>query len=223
MRFLTSISFSMGLLIMTSCSYHEVKTALANGGRTELGTQPQQPGLDFQAIKSQILTNPNSGKCSTCHGWVNNYADVKLKILEIQRRVNLPQGSLGAMPKDNSPITLEQKELLSRWISTGAPEFADSPTPPADTPPSDTPPDVPLEMNWESISKNIIQPYCVKCHTQADFTNDDTKLVTYEDVFRNRKDIRKEVLKRDMPKDTRLPDELLTALIEWIDLGAPLK
>lgn len=106
------------MLFLAACSYHEMKQA---------GFNPQAPqdvplGIDFEMIRSEILENPNTGKCNDCHFWTGSYEQVHGRLDKIQDRISRAPGSRGFMPKDNPPLPVELKELLFVWIEEGAPQ-----------------------------------------------------------------------------------------------------
>lgn len=218
MRLATLILIFCLTLVLNGCSYQETK----GGPDGDLGGLDLPPGatIDFAMINSQILSNDSTGKCSKCHAWATSYTQVAGKLSSIKDRVARAPGSPGAMPKDGPPLADELKALLFAWIDAGAPEFGTTDGDGGENPPDPIPPPE-LENNWDSISRNIIEPYCLKCHREPDFLNDGVVLVTYDDVFSKSRRIRKEVVDRSMPEDTKLPDELLNALVKWIDSGLP--
>ncbi len=68
---------------------------------------------------------------------------------QIQNEVSSDLMPLGA------PLSPRQKKMLLDWISEGAPEFGDKPTPP---PPM-------LLPAFASIHDLVLVPYCIACHS----------------------------------------------------------
>ena len=182
---------------------------------------------DFNSIKKIIF----SSRCTTCHQQYETYSGVSRELPAIAEAINSDR-----MPKSGGPLTVSQKNLLTRWIEKGAPENNNGLTIPVNP--------VVLESNWTSISENIIFPKCLVCHSsqgQAKFLD----LSTRQDFFLNRdrifangtKLINFEVSENSyliqilkdpeepMPpvwsKIPRLTETEIATLNKWIALGLP--
>ncbi|MGE4130338.1 MAG: hypothetical protein AB7F86_01800 [Bdellovibrionales bacterium] len=89
------------------------------GGGGGSGGDPQPAGPDFATVKARIF-EPH---CVSCHAGFAGYARVKRQIASIENMVMSNQ-----MPM-RGPLSDELKDLLSKWIQAGAPEFATGPGP----------------------------------------------------------------------------------------------
>jgi len=169
--------------------------------------QPNPPmdQIYFADVYSRVL----EPKCVKCHAWLSSYESVSTGINEIRSEVASGRMPVLKRPTD-TPLTEEQKTLLLNWIDSGFPESKDS-----------EPEPLPNDLNWESLSTKIIQPYCVRCHTEITERNEWVQLVSYEDVLSNKDGVKRTVESGKMPRNSTLPEELKNLLINWIDQGLP--
>ncbi len=182
--------------------------------------------ISFEIVKSAVFLQ----KCTICHQQYNSYQSVRREIVAIQEAV-----SQNRMPKSGSLLNDQQKELLTKWASQGAPEF------PGQIAQPETP--TIIEANWGSISQNIIIPKCLACHNpngQAkflDLSNRESILANKDKMFGEAKLINFEnpsesfiiqlVEDPDEPMPpkssniSRLTTKEVDVLKEWISLKLP--
>jgi uncharacterized membrane protein len=203
------------------CNYNELKNAPPSNG--ESAREVLQSVIDAACIRCHSGAAPKGGVR------LETYADVFGQAANVRLQVES-----GAMPPRPPGLSVEQKSLLFAWVDSGAPETtvltpAPSPTPapiptPSPTPgpsPSPTPPVVGAIPDFETVSREVFVPHCLKCHdntTQKGNVNLEVyalaKSVTNEIAFALDTD--------DMPRRApALPPELKAIVYAWIDGGAP--
>lgn len=224
------------------CNYNDLKNAPPVNGK---GEREIVQAVDFQTVKVKVI----DAACIRCHSGatpkggvrLETYADVFAQAANVRLQVES-----GAMPPRPPGLSVEQKSLLFAWVDSGAPEtiattpveppVGGSPTPtpnplpsPEPTPvpsPSPSPPPQPTPVqgsipDFETVSREVFVPHCLKCHdntTQKGNVNLEVyalaKSVTSEIVFSLDTD--------DMPRRApALPPELKAIVYAWIDGGAP--
>lgn len=221
MRFIL-ILFSFTLL--SSCGNY-----FTNKVSEEPLSQSAQEKLsaDFTSVQQYIFI----ASCTSCHQQYGSYGSVIRELSAIQNAI-----TTNRMPKSGGPLTENQKAVLNLWIANGAPENAGDPIRPNNP--------APIEINWKSISENIIYPKCLVCHNpqgQAKFLNlsnrqvifdqrnrvfaGNTKLIDLDDPD---KSYLLEVIldpEEPMPPTSsnipRLNQEEVQALKDWLKLGLP--
>ncbi|MBD66047.1 MAG: hypothetical protein CME62_12625 [Halobacteriovoraceae bacterium] len=121
--------------------------------------------IDFAEIKKEILT-PH---CIDCHRDYSQYEAVFDQSKQIQEEIENNR-----MPKNQSPLTRELKQMVNSWVSAGAPFSVEN----------QKPDEIKLAPHWESLSQKVFFPKCVRCHNpngQASFF----PLDKYEDFVKN--------------------------------------
>lgn len=201
-------------------------------------TSPSKPnagnvaGIGFAEVKSALLDT----SCIKCHQNYTFYDSVKQDLDKIVQAVETDR-----MPKNSSPLSAEQKKLLTDWVANGAHETVASTQP--DQPDAPAKPDEMLRPNWESLSKKVFFARCTVCHSpngQAKFLD----LSTRQKFFESRSEMfeGQQLLNFNNPEGSYLltviqdPDEPMPpkssgfkqldkkeieTLVEWIRLGLP--
>lgn len=197
--------FTYAALIATlfGCSpYHSVESAPDEGLINTKGYKT----LGFDSV-SALVFQPYCLKCHSVaagnDGQVNleTYANTFPNIKDIQSDV-----TSNDMPTHGGPVPDSLKNVLSTWISAGAPETSDIPIPNAA-------PDVTAPPTFNDVETQIFQPYCVSCHKT--FTD-------YATVKGDIAKIQSEIEAGKMPKKAPpLSAELQTLLNTWITAGLP--
>lgn len=118
------------------------------------------PGVSGQGIPdfSSLLERVLRPRCVSCHQHYATYAGASREARAILSAVESDR-----MPKGGPPLAAWQKEALRRWVEAGAPQFADRP-------PEEDPADR-LEPVWASVSRNILAPKCLLCHSPSGQAN----------------------------------------------------
>lgn len=154
---LLSASF-FTVLFYQNCSKPVSQSASSVATLTELDVKQQKALL--------VLTT----KCSTCHNSENPSGGVDVMNVDqlLASGAVVPNEpslsplfqaiSSGSMPP-SKPLAQEDIVAISDWISS----YTNSP-PPVALPPGTA---VPLAANYNSISKNILQTKCLRCHSSA--------------------------------------------------------
>lgn len=221
------------------CNYNDLKNVPPTNGKSD---REVFQSVDFQTVKTKVI----DAACIRCHSGaapkggvrLETYADVFRQAANVRLQVES-----GAMPPRPPGLSVEQKSLLFAWVDSGAPETtvvtpppAPVPTPPTGpgTPPiggptpgptpnptaAPTPPGTVIP-DFETVSREVFVPHCLKCHdnkTQKGDVNLEVyalaKSVTSEIAFSLDTD--------DMPRRApALPPELKAIVYAWIDGGAP--
>jgi hypothetical protein len=178
----------------------------------------------FEELKAQVLRP----YCIECHGEYSQYDTVKKNADEILKSVEN-----GSMPKDAKNLDNRLIYLIEDWITTGKMKSPNSN--PVEIPADNR---VVLEPTFSSITTNIFEPKCNRCHNEDDYISliDTTDL----DAMRAVKDFAMEDIdnpymstfiqaiygeKRNMPpKKTKLEyltKEEVDIIIEWYRLDLP--
>lgn len=207
-------------LLLTACDYSNSKALSEVPFQKDLG----EASITFKIVSERVL-DPN---CVTCHSNYSNYESVKRELSSIQTAIDLDR-----MPKRGPPLSQTEKQLLSHWISLGAP--FDSKLPP--------PAQLPLQPDWASISVNLIFPKCLVCHNpqgqakfvdlssrQAFFNSRDrlfggVKLLDFEKPAESYiVSIVQDPVEPMPPPIARIPkvtEKEIAVLTKWIELGLP--
>ncbi len=217
------------ILLLVSCgNYTDFKEEISSsspGGSPGIEAGEERELISFEQIKNKVL----EPSCIKCHVGYDDYTTVKNDITKI-----LSEVSQNKMPKNAEPLSDDLKNLLRNWYTMGTPlEVSDSDE---DNLPGDQVQE--LVATWESVSKRIIYPKCVACHSpngQARFLD----LSTRQKFFENRDYLLNnfespessyliEVITdpiEPMPPSwspfTRLTNKEVNILIEWIGKGLP--
>jgi cytochrome c553 len=176
--------------------------------------------LTFDNISKSIIKN----NCLQCHPSYSDYDYVLGKSNEILDAVLSER-----MPKNAPGLSLELKSLLSEWVKKGSPLGREL-----------GPGDEVLELkpNWNSISKKVIFPKCVRCHNpegQASFLDLSSRQSFYEQrnyLLNGLQDVENSYLfevlndsEEPMPPLSsgleRLSEKEMEVLKEWIVKGLP--
>ena len=208
----------------SGCNYSLSKTPLnfVEGGGS-LEQVPPGSIVSYQILASTIL----QPKCLECHssaggdaGGINleTYANVTGNLGIIKSEVES-----NSMPKNRTPLSAKEKEILFTWIDAGGPKDGTAVTTPPTIP--TTPPTQPQVefITYEMVRTNVLQPRCIGCHSIAGGNKGHVNLETYENVAALTDIIEKEIVKGSMPRPTNKP---LTAdqknmILKWIANGAP--
>lgn len=218
------------LLSLAGCNYSQTKGLNLDSSEAVLGAEQ----IDFEVVNSKII----SPTCLMCHseaggnrGGLNleTYQNVIDNLDEIQARVldrTMPPRRIGV-------LTDEQIKILTDWIAAGAVEKINQPVAPIEpvTPaPTEPPPvvvnpppaaDPPVpESTFAMVFKQVIEPSCLKCHSDAGGNSHRVNLETYANVFRLKADIRNAIVEGSMPRRSKLTDEQKKLILDWIDAGA---
>ncbi len=222
MRRLALIS---AFLFLSACgNYRRLK-----GGSEKLeSSEIEKLSSDFDSVRASVF----APRCIVCHQQYANFEGVKRELSSIQKAV-----ATDRMPKSGGPLSQSQKDILASWIAKGAPNASRG----------GGDPQVPQLMpNWASISSEIIIPKCVVCHNpsgQAKFLD----LSTRQSIFAQRNKVYaagSKLIDFDQPEKSyiiqlvtdpidpmpppppfsnisRLTQEQVSVLTEWIALGLP--
>lgn len=80
------------------------------------------------------------------------------------------------------------------------------------------------DLNYESVNRRIITPYCLNCHSAAAGNRAGINLETLESITSRIPTIERTVLvEKTMPPspESPLPNEAILMLDAWLELGAP--
>lgn len=211
--------------LLSSCDYNNSKalnspSAISEG---EFG----KAAITFAEVSAKIL----EPRCVSCHAGYKNYSAVSSEISSIVSAVES-----GRMPKRGPPIDENLLTLLKNWAQAGAPESSLGPRPGNPIPEA-------LKPNWESLSVKVFFPKCVVCHNsngEAKFLDLSSRQKFFEQ--RNREFLGERLLDFEKPDTsyilqviadieepmpptssgfTRLSEEEMKILTEWIRLGLP--
>lgn len=208
----------LALFILMSCgNYEEFKESASS-----FGSFTPVSGLDFSDIRKNVL----DVSCLQCHRNYERYDAVVKDLEKIMVSVRSDR-----MPKDRTPLSVEQKTLLFSWAAAGAPRGSA---------PGDNPGDggaLPLAPTWASVSQNILFAKCVVCHSangQVPFPSFETRneMFAVRDQFFDFDDPEDsyflEVIEDPIdpmpPPDSgfeKLSKAEIEVLKEWIRLGLP--
>jgi mono/diheme cytochrome c family protein len=215
-----------------ACNYKVDKRAASPGGVDS--TVEGAKNVDFETIRSNVF-QPRCYQCHSAAGGnksgvnVETYAAVKQELAEIKASIED-----NSMPKNQAPLSDEQKHLFMSWITAGAPEKIEPGTP--ETPPTDPaspnhpvpapgPEEVkikPEDLNYANVNVQVIQPACLKCHASpADADADFVNLETFKTLKLQIDYVKAEVEQDVMPKRSKLTAFQKKLLLTWIAVGAP--
>ncbi len=76
-------------------------------------------------------------------------------------------------------------------------------------------------LDFSNVTKFVFEPYCIKCHSATGGNQGDVNLETYEAVKPILRFIQDEVVSRRMPTRTKMPQDEIDFLVQWIAVGAP--
>lgn len=208
----------------------------------------------FIDLQSKVL----STKCLMCHDQTSDtpletYEQVKAKISEISNQV-FEQGTMP--PEGSEALTPDELAILKTWTSEGGPEHSDttpsatpsaiesnssispSPSPSLDSP---TPSPSPKESHgsaecksfthrpgFEEMTKKIITPLCLDCHSKFHSKENSKNLIKYENVV----SYKEKIIERTFNPSTEKPMPPKTHPVQpssgdlelfktWISLGMP--
>lgn len=215
------------------CNYNDLKNAPPTNGKSD---RDAFQSVDFQTVKTKVI----DAACIRCHSGaapkggviLETYADVFRQAANVRLQVES-----GAMPPRPPGLSVEQKSLLFAWVDSGAPETtvvtpapAPVPGPPAGpgTPPIGGPapgptptPPVATIPDFETVSREVFIPHCLKCHDNKT-QKGDVNLEVYALAKSFTSEIALALDTDDMPRRApALPPELKAIVYAWIDGGAP--
>ncbi len=204
LKSITLICFAMGL---SSCGKY-----FSEGSRhdpvPETFEKPQTETLGFADIKSQVLDK----YCISCHTGrhqvFENYQVVKASAGKILARINSP-GPGRMPPLQEGLLPGLEKQLLTNWIESGAPETSND---------SNTLPKPKVYISFQEVKDKVLKPNrCLTCHSQ------------YKDYTTTRNDISQilgSILSKSMPFPAKPGGEALVVsegqkefLMKWINQG----
>ena len=154
----------ISLILLNSCGFKRMKYAATGTGSFAYSINQ----IGYKQVSDLVLTQ----NCVKCHNQslhdgsivLDSYAAVKANLGLVQSEV-----ASRSMPPDNT-LQADQIQLISEWVSNGAPEVGSqapstSPTPIAGGPtPTPAPPSV-LVATYASIRENVFVPKCLSCHS----------------------------------------------------------
>jgi cytochrome c5 len=88
-------------------------------------------------------------------------------------------------------------------------------------------PDVCAWMTWNNVGQPFFKTWCTACHSAAlpederQGAPDDTNFDSYEGVLDHSSDIRAKLMVGSMPPKGSPPDDLKSAVLQWLECGAP--
>ncbi len=214
---------------------------------TPSGNGIPEEAITYETVKAQVF----DARCVSCHssgrpsGGVNlsTFATAKARASQIQFAVER-----GIMPPGSATLTADEKSMISAWVAQGALEARDLATTtcsPSDNtggaggggaggdggggavPPvvattlTQVPPDA--DINYALISRHILQPNCMGCHSDAGNNRGGVNLETYFNVRKEIEDGLKEIQRGRMPPRPRpaLSGVEVETLRRWVRLGKP--
>lgn len=229
--FLVSLTGLTAALI-TGCSFaldslHPTNSS--NGsGNSQQSTPVTATQIDYATINTQVISN----NCLECHsaaagnkGGINleTYQNLKANLIDVQ--ADLADDS---MPKDRNPLSAAEKDLVNTWIKNGAPETVSNNNPtgpsvsPSPTPPAVVnPPPQPSGTNYQTVNSQVLQPYCLSCHSAAGGNRAGINLESYSNVLKNITAVKSTINSGSMPRGTTLSASQKKLILDWIAAGAP--
>ncbi|MGZ3688045.1 MAG: hypothetical protein ACXVBW_07085 [Bdellovibrionota bacterium] len=184
--------------------------------------------VSFASVSERVL----GPRCVSCHGnsgglSLEGYEEVKSSLPRITQAALTDK----TMPPDGS-LTDQEREILSEWISAGAPERDEespvatpSPTPGPNShhehPPVDEQPPFPVlsPVGYAQVRDRIFSPRCVSCHSGR---QSEVNLESFARVKESLARVAIAVLtEKSMPPSAALTREETRLLTEWIKAGAP--
>lgn len=193
-------------------------------GSLDPNAPPTIPEGTPVTFKDLIYPHIIKNRCEACHNANSDqsvmpnwalYSNAFAKKEKIMDRVFVKKD----MPPVGMPISQEERNLIKKWIDSGAPEKLTEPTPPTPT----------AQVNFqEHIKPRVFMVYCSACHN-AEAEKNNSKLKdwanyqkasTNKDLIFQRVFVEKDPSKR-MPLGATLPDNESKLLRDWITAGAP--
>lgn len=79
------------------------------------------------------------------------------------------------------------------------------------------------ELNFQNVSKEVLQKRCVECHSSDLQSKNEVYLNNYEETFKHLKEIKEVVLDGSMPPKRResMTESERNFILDWIAAGAP--
>jgi uncharacterized membrane protein len=211
------------VFLTSACgNFFDSKTAPAPNSPSEI------PGSGSTILFAEVREKIFVPFCIQCHVQYGDYTFVQQDLKNIKTAVNQNR-----MPKNQSPLSSEQKQLLAEWISSGAQnEAVVSVQPPTAEPQG-------LQPTWDSLYKNIFVPKCVVCHSptgpanwvdvssRAGMTKTLLKHIDFKNIENSNLILRLKDPEEPMPPlppDSNIPQlttEEVQIVIEWIEAGLP--
>ena len=154
-------------------------------GAPEFSDQEQGAGtpnatLSFNDLKTGVF---DKYKCTSCHVHYKDYNQVRLSIGSIVSLVQSNEMPIRrtAFEEPPSPVSDEDKALLTQWVEQNMPEFAGQAVTEI--------PAVVLEPTYQSISTHILGPKCTVCHNSFGSRGGVTVFDTYSQMVLNQLDL----------------------------------
>ncbi|RZA07232.1 MAG: hypothetical protein EOP11_08300 [Proteobacteria bacterium] len=169
-------------------------------------------------MQSRIL----GPRCARCHGGdvMASYESVVSSLPEITRRIQLPQGSPGAMPPGGASLSASDIGALLAWSAAGALREPSRVVDPAPMPmplprPSPEGPPRPAPFSFAEVKETVFTPRCARCHSGM--------VKTYANVIENLTAIELKISSGQMPpaRAAGLTEEEKQLVLRWIAMGAP--
>ncbi|MGZ3727557.1 MAG: hypothetical protein ACXWQQ_17440, partial [Pseudobdellovibrio sp.] len=178
-KFLKYTHVGLVLFVLSSCNYSQKK-----GGATPL-TQDKTLSAD-QKITFNLVKSVSLKTCFDCHGNGKRDPDLsQISVVQANKDKIWHEVDSTSMPPAKAGYAALQgceKELLRKWIDTGAVEnstvaisevpecksLTDTTTPTPPTNPPQPPAVVPIllmPLNYQSLHDRILKPKCLSCHT----------------------------------------------------------
>lgn len=139
---------------------------------TQLGLAGES--VTFETINSEIL-RPH---CFSCHSDVSTPQALSAWVTpgDTEKSSFFTEVESGSMPKNASPLSSRDLELIRLYITNLKPTSSPSGPGPTPTPtPTPTPPPPPVTISYSEVKSRILTPYgCTSCHsvgTEAKLAN----------------------------------------------------
>jgi uncharacterized membrane protein len=161
----------------SGCAYRVEKKASPVADTSAIQPTAQQLSQSsFQMVYGKVL-QPH---CVSCHG---NSGGVNLETSSAARSAlqKIKEQAIDSrkMPKSpETPLTLEELQMLSAWILTNGRELPADGSPPPPPPP-------PLEPTFASIKSHIFDLKCIRCH-KADGKAEKHPFTSLEEILNSK-------------------------------------
>ncbi len=156
--------------LVLSCGGSHAPDYPATDSQKSPGSQDSANSLSYKGSILPIFIN-RCGKCHAPGGPLPNWQDYNTVFAKKDKIYNRVVVDRSMPPKDQSTITDDERQIIGKWIMTGAPESAKGttvadpqPTPaqPPVQPPTTTPPTPTGLPDYSSVKATIAT--CVGCH-----------------------------------------------------------
>ena len=231
----------MTVVLVTSlvgCNYKVTKQQdAADSNVDNLNNDNSNTPLSYSVVSDKVL----SKNCVGCHsatggnkGHINleSYENVKSNIAKIRDEV-----ANKTMPP-RKKLNDSDINLILKWIDAGATEDGSAvltpdpaPTTPTPLPPPAPPttpappviqiPEDPKEITFAMVKTVLLEPKCLKCHSEAGGNKGDVNLETYQNMILNIQDAWDDLTDGSMPRgsDKTLTNDQKNIFFRWYDAG----